>query len=71
LAAGGAYLGEAAVVVKDFHAVAVLDQPGFLIDSGYAIAQTDLHTGDVSDFEHLAAAVFAGGKEENGRHAYR
>ncbi len=60
LAAGGADLDEAAIVVEHFDAVAVFYDAGFLVDGGDMIAQDDLHAGDIADFENAVATVFAG-----------
>jgi hypothetical protein len=49
-----------AVVIEDFDAVSVLDEADFLIDGGDAVAQVDLDSGDVGDFEDAATAMPAG-----------
>ncbi len=64
LAGCGADLDEAAVVVEDFDAVSIFDQAGFFVDGGDAVAQVDLDSGDVGDFEDASAGVFAGDERE-------
>jgi len=59
LAGGGSDLHEVAIMVENFDAVAVFYDADFVIGDGDPVAQVDLHSGNVSDFEDASAGVFA------------
>ena len=61
----GAHFDEAAVVVENFHAVAILHHSSFFIDRSNVVAQDRLHSGNVRNLKHASAAAIAGWQKYN------
>jgi hypothetical protein len=52
-----------AVVVEDFHAVAVFYYSGFFVDGCHPVAEDGLDSGNVGDLEDASAAAVARGEK--------
>jgi hypothetical protein len=64
-AVGGANFYEVAIMVENFDAVSVLDDPGFFVDGGNVIAQVGLNSGDVGDFKNASSATMTTDEEQS------
>jgi hypothetical protein len=51
-------------MVEHFHAFAVLDYSGFLVDCGHVIAQDGLNSGNVGNLQHAPTAAIAGWQQQ-------
>ncbi len=63
-AAGAADFHETAVAVEHFQALAVFHQSHFVVDRCYPVAEADLRSRDIGNFQHASPAAIAGGKED-------
>jgi hypothetical protein len=51
-------------MIEHLDAVAIFHKSGFFEDGGNAVAEDNLDSGDVGDFEYASAAVLAGHQRE-------
>ena len=59
----GAHFDKVAIMVKHFHALAVLHHSSFFIHRRHAVAQVGLNAGNVGDLQHVPAAAIAARKK--------